>query len=279
MLMLLAAAAVAAQAPADRCEARVLDYSGWRAAPDQSWDYRWSSSEGGALTVIGAEHQRDPSHPQFARIAAAFAEAAPDLVLFEGPDRGVGTDIEETIRTRGESGYVRFLAQTRDAEARSLEPSPGEQMAALLAAHPIDQVNLFFVLREAARLRDREGAAGETLDRAVGALIARSSEMARSAGLSLPVTDLASLDSSVRRYWPDRDWRALPADWFSPAADDAVTGGLFLGTINRTDSMNRDRHMVRQLVAAARAGRRVFVVVGRNHVPMQAPSLDCALRG
>ena len=152
-------------------------------------------------------------------------------------------------------------------------------MATLLAAHPIDQVNLFFVLREAARLRDREGAVGQALDRAVGTLIARSSEMARSGGLSLPVTDLASLDSSVRRYWPDRDWRALPADWFSPAAEDAATGGLFLGAINRTDSMNRDRHMVRQLAAAARRGLRVFVVVGRNHVPMQAPALDCALRG
>lgn len=278
MLLLLAAAAVAAQAAADRCEARVLDYSGWRAAPDQAWDYRWSGGEGGALTILGAEHQRDPAHPQFARIASAFTEAAPNLVFFEGPDRGLGIDAEDTIRTRGESGFARFLAHSAQAEARSLEPSPGAQMGMLLTAHPIDQVNLFFVLREAARLRDREGLAGGALDQAVGALIARSTEMARAAGVALPISDLASLEASVRHYWADRDWRTLPSAWFSPGADDQATGGLFLGAINRTDSMNRDRYMARQLAAAARSGRRVFVVVGRNHVPMQAPALDCALR-
>ena len=274
----LIAAAAAAQAPAEACEARVLDYSGWRAAPDQSWDYSWMGEGGGALTLIGAEHQRDPAHPQFARIAAAFAAARPTVAFFEGPDRGVGSDVEDTIRSRGESGFVRLLAAQAQAGVRSLEPSPGDQIGALLAEHPLDQVNLFFVLREAARMRDREGKTGAALDEAVTVLIGRSVEMAARGGLALPVTDLATLDAAVRRYWPDRDWRALPAGWFSPGADDSA-GGLFLGAINRSDSMNRDRHMVRQLLAAARAGERVFAVVGRNHVPMQAPALDCGLRG
>ena len=271
-------AAAAAQA-AEACEARVLDYAGWRAAPDQAWDYRWTGERSGALTLIGAEHQRDPAHPQFARIAAAFAEARPTVAFFEGPDRGVGSDAEDTIRSRGESGYVRLLAAQAHTGVRSLEPSPGDQIGALLAEHPLDQVNLFFVLREAARLRDRDGRTGAALDEAVSTLIGRSVEMAASGGLALPVTDLASLDAAVRRYWPDRDWRTLPAGWFSPGADDQATGGVFLGAINRSDSMNRDRHMVRQLLAAARAGERVFAVVGRNHVPMQAPALDCGLRG
>ena len=65
-----------------------------------------------------------------------------DIVFYEGPDRGIGSDAEDTIRTRGESGFARFLASQGHAEARSLEPSPGEQMGMLLAAHPLDQVNL-----------------------------------------------------------------------------------------------------------------------------------------
>ena len=279
MLTMFIAAMAAAQAPADSCEARVLDYSGWTEARGQSWGYRWSGEGSGALTIFGAEHQRDPAHPQFARIAAAYAQASPDLIFFEGPDRGIADSAEETIRTRGESGYARFLATRGEADIRSLEPSPGEQMAMLLAAHPLDQVNLFFVLREAARLRDREGKTGAALDEAVLVLIGRSAEMAARGGLTVPVTDLATLDATARRYWPDRDWRTLPADWFSPGADDQATGGVFLGAINRSDSMNRDRHMVRQLLAAARAGERVVAVVGRNHVPMQAPALDCGLRG
>ena len=271
-------AAALTQVQAQRCEALVLDYAGWREAPGQEWNYRWSSGENRAVTILGAQHQRDPAHVQFGEIAAAFAQARPTLVFYEGPDRGVGATGEETIRTRGESGYVRFLAAQAGVAARSLEPSPGEQIAMLLAEHPIERVNLFFLLREAARLREREGRTGAALDEAMRMLIARSGQMAAQADLALPVTDLASLDAAVRRHWPERDWRTLPSEWFSPGADDARTGGLFLAAINRSDSMNRDRHMVARLVEAVRAGNRVFAVVGRNHVPMQRPALDCALR-
>lgn len=273
---LLALAALAGAAQSAACDARTLDYASWREAPGQQWDYRWSG-ERGALSLLGVDHRRDPAHPQFARIAAAFAEAAPDLVYFEGPDRGIGGDAEETIRTRGESGYVRFLAGQAGAEARSLEPSPGEQLGMLLAEHPVDRVLLFFVLRETARLRDREELSGEALDAAVATLLGRSAAMAAQGGLTLPFAHLAGLETAAARYWPGRDWRALPAAWFSPGADDAATGGVFLGAVNRSDSINRDRYMARQLAAAALAGRRVFAAVGRNHVPMQAPALDCAL--
>jgi hypothetical protein len=251
----LVTAALAQAAPAT-CEARVLDYANWREVPGQQWDYRWSGGGDKALTIFGAQHLRDPADPQFASIARAFAEAHPNLVFFEGPDRGAAEDAAETIRNLGESGYLRFLAARAGIPARSLEPSAGQQLGMLLAAHPLEQVNLFFILREAARLRDREGLTGAALDRAVSQLIARSAQLAAGARLTLPVTDLATLDAAVRRYWPGRDWRALPATWMSPGADDAV----------------------RQLVEAVRAGNRVFVVVGRNHVPMQAPALDCALR-
>jgi hypothetical protein len=276
--MALAAAALAQAAPA-RCETRVLDYSTWREAPGQQWDYRWVGDGNRALTIIGTQHLRDPVDAQFRHVAARFGDTRPTLVFFEGPDRGVAGSAEETIRSRGESGYARFLAAEAGIQARSLEPSPGQQLGMLLAGHPLDQVTLFFLLREATRLRDREGLSGAALDQAAGQLIQRSAQLAGGAGLTLPVTDLATLDAAVRRYWPDRDWRTLPADWISPGADDARTGGVFLGAINRSDSMSRDRHMVRQLVEAVQAGNRVFVVVGRNHVPMQRPALDCALRG
>lgn len=37
-------------------------------------------------------------------------------------------------------------------------------------------------------------------------------------------------------------------------------------------------HMVAVLAEAVREGERAFAVVGRNHVPMQAPALRCALQ-
>lgn len=278
LLFVIAAAAAQPAADAD-CMSRILDYASWREAPGQQWDYRWSGGDRTSLVVIGAEHQRDPEHPQFQRIAAAFTEASPTLVFYEGPDRGVGEGAQDTIRSAGESGYARFLAAAHNVPARSLEPNPGQQIAMLLRAHPIDRVMLFFVLREAARLRNREQLSGQALDDAVSSLLGRMAPMGQRAGLTLPFTDVAGLQSAAARYWPGRDWRSLPGDWFSPLADDAQTGGVFIGAINRADSNNRNQHMVRQLVEAARSGERVFAVVGRNHVPMQAPALACALGG
>lgn len=271
-MMLLALAAAAQPAPTADCSARILDYASWREAPGQQWDFR-----GPGLTVIGAAHERDPAHEQFARIAAAFREAAPTLAFFEGPDRGVGETAEETIRSRGESGYLRFLAGQANVPARTLEPNPGQQLSMLLRQFPIDQVLLFFTLRETARLRDREHLSGEQLDAAVTTLLGRVQQMAQGAGLALPFTDAAGVTAAAARYWPNRDWRALPANWFDPLGNDAETGGVFLAAINRADSNNRNRHMAQLLTEAARSGQRVFALVGRNHVPMQAPALACAL--
>jgi len=269
----LAVAGPAPAPPPAACEALVADYARWREAPGQQWDFRWPAAGPPSLTLFGAEHVREPGHAQFDRIARAFEAAKPTLAFFEGPDRGVRGDREATIRETGESGYLRLLAKQAGIPARSLEPSPPEQMKALLGQFPADQVFLFFVLREAARLRDREGKSGEALDAAVAPMLARAAAL----GAPLPFADVPGLAAATGRYWPGRDWRTLPAAWFSPLAKDSETGGLFLGAINRADSDNRNRHMVRLFAAAVKAGERPFVVVGRNHVPMQAKALACAL--
>ncbi len=261
MMMALIGAMVAAVCP------DVLDYGSWKPAASTVWDFR-----GTGVKVIGAEHSRDPSHEQFGRIAFAFDTAKPTLVLFEGPDRGTAGSRDEAIRTGGESAFARLLAKDAGIPTRSLEPSPGEQLKALAGDFPQDQVMLFFVLREAARLRDREHLSGEKLDGAVAALLQKAAGMG-----PMPFTDLAGLDAAFRKYWPDRDWRRADARWFDPLADDAATGGKFFAAINRANSTNRNRHLVKLLTEASAKGERVFVVVGRNHVPMITPALQCAL--
>jgi hypothetical protein len=273
MSVMLSAGAILALSVSPSACPDVLDYSRWSEAPGQAWGYRDDR-----LTIIGAEHVRDPAHGQFARIRAAFAEARPTIVFYEGPDRGVRADSDATIRETGESGYARFLAGEAGIAARSLEPSPGEQIQALAKAFPLDRVMLFFTLREAARLRDREQRVGARLDEAMAAMLAKAAALGQSAGVAMPFTDIDGLQEAFAAHWPGRDWRTADAGWFSPLADDAKTGGLFMAAINRADSANRNRHMARLFAAAVEAGERPFVVVGRNHVPMIAPVLDCALR-
>src|SRR5687767_4123257 len=114
MIELLPLLAAAAAPQADACAARIPDYAAWREAPGQQWDFHWRGKGGEPLvTMIGAEHLRTPSHPQFRRIADAVETAEPTVIFFEGPDRGVGADEADTISRFGESGHVRFLARAR----------------------------------------------------------------------------------------------------------------------------------------------------------------------
>jgi hypothetical protein len=278
MIDLLPLLLAAAAPQSDPCSARILDYAGWKESDAQEWNFQWPPDDGmPPVTIIGVEHGRNMPHDQFLEIAENIGMYGQTLAFFEGPDRGVGTSEYDTITRFGESGYVRFLAREVGLRTRSLEMSPPVQAKLLLAGFPADQVMLFFVLREAARLRDREGRSGAALDEAVTVLLQRMQPMAAGLGIESPLADLAALDAAAAHYWPGRDWRTLPSAWFSPLADDRVTGGRFLGAINRADSNNRNRHMFELIVAAVRDGERVFVAVGRNHVPMLAPALECAL--
>lgn len=272
---MIAAALLALVQPA-ACDAALVPYAGWREASDQSWDFASPGDRGARLTVIGVQHVRDPAHPQFARLAAAIAGPGRRVVFYEGPDRGVGSDLTDTVTRLGESGAVRFLAREHGLEVRSLEPPPVAQAQALLTRFPAEQVVLYFVLRQAAQLRERDGVSGAALDGAITTLLQRMAPLAQAAGVAEPIADLGALQSATTRYWPDRDWRALPLAWFSPLADDARTGGLFLAAINRAESEARNRHMFAAIMASVQAGERPMVAVGRNHVPMLAPAFTCA---
>ncbi|NJC40633.1 hypothetical protein GGQ87_000891 [Brevundimonas alba] len=278
MFAILALSAALAADPVAACESRLLSYAGWRETPDTVWNLEVGSHAGGRLSYFGAQHSRDPADPQFVAIEAAFRAAAPSVVFYEGPDRGVGADGPETISSRGESGYVRWLAARDGVGVTALEPSPLDQFKALTERFPADQVELFFVLREAVRLRDRENLSGEALDGALESLLSRLSGMTAAAGIQLPFADLAGLEAAYGQHWPDGpDWRVVPSNWFDPLANDAKTGGRFMAAINAASSETRNVHMYRVLAKAARSGDRVFAVVGRNHVPMQAEALRCAL--
>jgi len=261
---------------APACEARILHYADWREASEQKWSFSASSADGSTISILGAQHLRDPAEAQFREIASAFARTRPTAVFFEGPNRGVATSGDEAIRTQGESGYVRFLASKAGLTAQSLEPSPRELMASMIGSFDPDSIMLFFVAREATRLRDREKLSGSALDSAVATLLTKARPIAASAGLKTGITDLASLSGAVQEHWPGLDWQQMPSAWFAPGKGSPEA--KFLPAINTAVSEARNVHMVRLFSAAAVNGGRVFVVVGRNHVPMIAPALACALR-
>jgi hypothetical protein len=176
---------------------------------------------------------------------------------------------EETIRELGESGYVRFLARAEGIEVRSLEPSPLDEYRAMIALFPADQVRVFYVAREAVRLRDRKGLEGDALGGAIVQLIERARALFREIGSDYTIDEFAD---DYERYFGTREWWTARAEWFDPGRTET---GVFTNAINRASSSYRDRHMARVLSEALRTGERVFAAVGRNHVPAQSAAIEC----
>lgn len=276
---LFAPAALPAQAPAPPdCAARIVPFAdrGAVASPEYALDL--SPAGGARLLYFGAEHASDPTHPQFAGIESAWAEVRPTVVFYEGPVRAEGASAEETIRQFGESGFVRFLAKRDGARIERLEPDPRAEAAFVLERFTPEQVKLFYVLREVARLRERRGLSEPQLRAAVEQMLVQIGAMfPELAGVAGTVD---ALEAAYRRHWSEpAEWWRAPSAWFDPARASAETGGVFTNEVNRASSEFRDRHMFEALAREVRAGERVFAVVGRDHVAAQAPALRCALGG
>ncbi|QIX60114.1 hypothetical protein FY528_01610 [Hymenobacter lutimineralis] len=240
-----------------------------------AWTYTRALPAGGSVYYFGAEHSQDAAHAQFARIKEAFAQAKPTVVLFEGPNRGADSTETATIARLGESGYVRFLAKQQNLPVESLE-NPVAEYQYLKSKFDLEQLKLFYLLREAQRLRTRTKASPEQITKAMETLLAKSAQMLP--GSDQVIRTVPELAAAYQKYWPaGGNWWEAPAAWFDPMASSASTGGKFTNDINRASSEFRNLYMYRLIADKARAGQRVFAVVGRNHVPAQAPALDCAL--
>jgi hypothetical protein len=260
--------------PDARCSEKLVPYADWPKVKNPNFLLDLTHARG-RLYYFGAGHSADPADPQFARIEKAWDAVKPTVAFYEGPNRPIAATRDETIKMAGESGFVRFLA-TRDRIAfHTLEPPPQDEAAHILKKYSAEQVLLFYVLREAARLRERRKQSGEELKKTIAQLLERASKIKGFEGV-LP--NVEALEAAYRKYWSEpAEWWQAPERWFDPLRTSAETGGKFTNEINRLSSEYRNLHMSQLLAKAVLGGERVFAVVGGNHIPMQEPALRCAL--
>lgn len=275
--------ATATTAPIDRgvpsieaCAERLVGYAQWPHVTDRPWRL-WLDDEanGSTLVYYGAIHSRDPDHPQVAEIEEAWGDLRPEVAFYEGPDRGIEPDLRSTVRTAGESGLVRFLARRDGAEVRRLEPDPVAEARYVMEVFTPEQTKLFYVLREAQRMRQSASLGKDAIVKRIASLLKRARSLP---GIGEVLTTVPEVAAAYARHFDEpQGWWQAPPRWFDPLLTGEQTGGKFLNGVNRRSSEYRNLHMYRELAGAVREGKRVFAVVGRNHVPMQAPALRCAL--
>ncbi|WP_242920484.1 hypothetical protein [Pontibacter liquoris] len=261
------------------CEEKLISYLHWKETPTTAWSLHITAKSGGNLQYIGVTHSDDATDCQFQHIKQAWETQKPTIAFFEGPDRGIAASETETIEKFGESGFVRYLAKASGIKTRTLEPGPQEEAEYLLSLgkFTLEQIKLFYILREASRLRDRKGMDKEQIKEAVSQLLPKVNQLIPALAGVLP--DTAFLQPAFKKYWaaPSEWWQA-PAAWFDPLKNSAETGGKFTNEINSRSSEFRNLHMYRLLTNAVLRGEKVLAVVGRNHVPMQAQAIRCALQ-
>lgn len=259
----------------DECSKKVIPYG--HKVTDRVLTLELAAAGGGQLLYLGARHSLDPSDPEFADFEKAWNNFKPTIAFYEGGavSHPMIASRDEAIKSSGEPGLVMFLAARDKIGAVSLEPSRQDEVNYLLRKFSAEQVKLFYVLRVIAEDRERYQHSEADLRAEVGRVLDRFSKFK---GLENVVRNAAELDIVYQRYWKTSEWWKAPADWFDPRKSSAETGGAFTNEINQESSGYRDLHMFEVLVKAALDGKRVFAIVGRDHVPMQAPALRCALK-
>lgn len=259
-----------------RCAEKLIRYAEWDGVKNPIRRQDLVSSSKGRLYYFPAGHSTDPADPQFREIELAWKKVKPTIAFYEGPNRAIAATRDETIKQTGESGFVRFLATRDGVQIARLEPSPEDEANFIMQKFSAEQVKLFYVLREASRLRERRKLPEAELRVAVAQLLERAAQIK---GIGSVITNLNELDAAYRRHWKSpQHWWEAPTAWFDPLNSSAKTGGIFTNEINQMSSEYRNRHMYEVLAKATLEGKRVFAVVGGNHVPMQEPALRCALK-
>ena len=280
LFLSLAAAAYNLQKPTvaqmDECSKKVIPYG--HKVTDRVFTLELASAGQGQLLYLGARHSLDPSDPEFVDFEKAWNDFKPTIAFYEGNtiSHPMIASRDEAIKSSGEPGLVMFLAAKDKIGAVSLEPSRQDEVNYLLQKFSAEQVKLFYVLRVIAENRDRYRHSEADLRAEVGRVLDRFSKFK---GLENVVRNPEELDTAYHRYWQTpSDWWKAPAAWFDPMKASAATGGVFTNEVNQGSSGYRDLHMFEVLVKAVLDGKRAFAIVGRDHVPMQAPALRCALK-
>ena len=259
-----------------KCVDKLKSYEDWGRVKKTEFSLELAAKSGGKIVYYGAEHSTDLNHKQFREVEEAWTKLKPEIAFYEGPNRPIFDSREETIQKTGESGFVRFLAKRDGIPFVTLEPAPTDEFKFILEKFTFEQAILFFVLRETVRLRERQNLPEDKLKQAILQLLRRAQKIA---GFEKMPTALSEIEDAYKRFWATPvNWWEAPQAWFDPLKKSQATGGIFTNEINRRSSEFRNRNMYEMLAKKVLEGRRVFAVVGRNHVPMQAKALRCAFK-
>ncbi len=218
--------------------------------------------EGRAVLLFGAEHTKDPAHPELAELRRRWEAFRPTVCLVEGRLGFLLPGLMDPAAHYGEMGVAAALARRDGLPIYSWEPPREVEVARMLERFPAERVALFYVLRPyVSGLRHGKP---DDPDAYVEAYRAKRTAWP---GLERTIPSVAALDS----LW-QRDFAGFP-DW-RDTSDEYGWPGYLAALADRSNAI-RDEHVAAVILDLVRRGERVFAVAGSSH----AVKLDAALHG
>lgn len=218
------------------------------------------------LLLFGVRHSSDPSDPLFPRLAESFAAFAPRLALHEGTPPALEAERETAIRRHGESGLLRHLSEGAGIRCESMDIALDEEARRLLTRHPPRDLVVFFVVRQLASFNRKTARMDfDAYFRDFFDLI--------SPGLGLGRLDWPLVQREHQRVFGF----ALVPRQVDASLTDPTRTEVLTQRIARDSNRMRDEWMLKGLLQATRAHRRVFATVGVTHAVMLEPALRAAL--
>ena len=207
------------------------------------------------VLVFGAEHTRDPKHPQIRSMEAAWNHFRPTVALVEGRLGFLLPRLMDPVKELGEGGKVKELAEKDGIPIYNWDLSKEELAKGLQAHFSAEQIALYQVLNPYfGNLRF-----GKPSDPGAYVYLDRAAYV----GLQDSIKTVADVDRIWQKYFPDKDWRDV--------SDEQPLPGYLSDIMTVTNDL-RNKQLIAAVWELTAKGEKVFVVCGSSHAVCVAPA-------
>lgn len=214
--------------------------------------------EGKSFVIFGAEHTRNPQHPEIAHIEDRWRQLKPTVALVEGRLGFLFPGLMNPVSTLGEGGKVSRLAKKDGIPLYNWDLSKEDLAMRLLEKFSPEQIALAQILHPYfSQLRFGKPASPDNF---VKEYLHRASYVQQTQNFQ----SVEDIDRSWKRYFPvEPDWRNT--------SDERVLPGYLADMMNITNDL-RNRHLVATVKELTARQERVFLLCGSSHAACVAPA-------
>lgn len=230
-------------------------------------------SSGQVLYYFGAEHKKDPRHPQFELLQEKWKEflqktfGGKSIVVFEGSvNINKETTLDEAIQKYGESGAIVFMGEKAHIVSTRPEPTIKDEADRLLREFSRDEIFYFYIVRGVVSWQ--RSLVRKEFDEFVRQNIKRYKEALEWSDFDFSFETVKKVHQQIFGKKFDLDDRDFISKIPNPTYDESR-----INEIARMSSTIRNMAILDCIESYWQKGYSIFVVYGASHAVMQEPAI------